>query len=182
MFQVPDSCFLIPCSCFLVPASLLLVPCSLFLIRYSFPLTGYFSNPRRLTFVSFISINLLKHENFIFFPENHAFTLAPVVIMTSCKDDEPTPDTATIHGTITIDNAPLWATWQDSGEVQLTIFPAFVDAAPPAGAGWGPISPNVLYPGFPGGTFALGAPYNSQNPLVLTYVARPDRIPLRTGS
>lgn len=96
--------------------------------------------------------------------------LAPVVMMTSCKDDEPTPDTATIHGTITIDNAPLWATWQDSGEVQLTIFPAFVDAAPPAGAGWGAISPNILYPGFPGGTFALGAPYNSQNPLVLTYV------------
>ncbi len=76
---------------------------------------------------------------------------------------------ANIQGTITIDSADLWAVWQDSGEVQLTIFPKFVDAAPPTGAGWGAISPNILYPGFPGGTFALGAPSNAQNPLVLTY-------------
>ncbi len=96
--------------------------------------------------------------------------LLPVAMMTSCKDDEPTPDTAIIKGTITIDNAELWATWKDSGVVEVTIFPAFVDAAPPAGAGWGPISPNILYPGFPGGTFALGAPSNAQNPVVLTYV------------
>ena len=94
--------------------------------------------------------------------------LLPVAMMTSCKDDEPAPDTAIIKGTITIANAELWATWKDSGVVEVTIFPAFVDAAPPAGAGWGPISPNILYPGFPGGTFALGAPYNAQNPVILT--------------
>ena len=96
--------------------------------------------------------------------------LMPLVMFSSCDDDDPEPETATIHGTITIDNAELWSTWKDSGVVEVTIFPAFVDAAPPTGAGWGPISPNVLYPGFPGGTFALGAPWNAQNPVVLTYV------------
>ena len=94
----------------------------------------------------------------------------PALFFASCKDEEVQPDTATIHGTITIDNVELWSTWQDSGELQLTIFPEFVDAAPPTGAGWGPISPDVLYPGFPGGTFALGAPSNSQNPIILEYV------------
>ena len=96
--------------------------------------------------------------------------LMPLVMFSSCDEDEPLPETATIHGTITIDNAELWSTWKDSGVVEITIFPTFVDAAPPAGAGWGPISPNILYPGFPGGTFALGAPWNAQNPVVLTYV------------
>ncbi len=93
----------------------------------------------------------------------------PALFFASCKDDEVQPDTATIHGTITIDNNDVWATWQDSGEVQLTIFPEFVEAAPPTGAGWGAISANVLYPGFPGGTFALGAPSNAQNPIILNY-------------
>lgn len=93
--------------------------------------------------------------------------LAPVLMMTSCKDDQPTPETATIHGTITIDNASLWATWKDTGVVEVTIFPEF-SLNPPAG--WGDIPADFLYPGFPGGRFALGAPYNSQNPLVLTYV------------
>ncbi len=100
------------------------------------------------------------------------FLLAiPTLFFASCKDDVATPDTAKIHGTITIDSAYLWSTWQDSGIVELTIFPEFVDAAPPTGAGWGAISPNVLYPGFPGGTFALGAPANAQNPFILTYEA-----------
>ena len=40
---------------------------------YSLPPLGYFSRQKRRTFVPFISIKLLKHENFIFFPENHAF-------------------------------------------------------------------------------------------------------------
>ena len=84
--------------------------------------------------------------------------------------DESLLEYATISGTITIENPNTWGIWKDSGEVQLTIFPEFVNAAPPAGAGWGPISPNTLYPGFPGGTFALGAPSNAQNPIVLTYV------------
>jgi hypothetical protein len=74
---------------------------------------------------------------------------------------------ATISGTVTIENEDLWATWKDSGEVQITIFPAF-SLNPPAG--WGDIPVDALYPGFPGGRFALGAPYNAQNPIVLTYV------------
>lgn len=94
--------------------------------------------------------------------------LMPVLTFTSCDDNE--PDTATISGTVTIQNADEWATWQDSGEVQLTIFPEFVPAAPPAGAGWGDIPENLLYPGFPGGRFALGAPYNTQDPIIFTYV------------
>ena len=93
--------------------------------------------------------------------------LVPVAMMTSCKDDEPTPDTATIHGTITIDSSELWATWKDTGVVEVTIFPEF-SLNPPAG--WGDIPVDFLYPGFPGGRFALGAPWNAQNPIVLTYV------------
>lgn len=94
--------------------------------------------------------------------------IAPMIMFSSCDEDDPTPETATIHGTITLDNANLWAVWQDSGDVQLTLFPEFVDAAPPAGKGWGPISPDVLYPGFPGGTFALSAPVVIED---LTYVS-----------
>lgn len=75
-----------------------------------------------------------------------------------------------IHGTITFDNADLWSTWKDSGDVEVTIFPEFVLAAPPAGAGWGDIPDNFFGPGVPGGRYPLGAPYNSQNPFVLTYV------------
>ncbi len=94
--------------------------------------------------------------------------LMPIAFLASCKDDNAHPDTAIIRGTITIDNADLWATWKDSGEVQVTIFPAF-SLNPPAG--WGDIPADALYPGFPGGRFALGAPYNSQNPVILTYQA-----------
>ena len=84
--------------------------------------------------------------------------LIPAFLMTSCKDEDNPPDTATIHGTITLENAQLWDTWKDSGEVQLTLFPEFVLAVPPAGAGWGTIPDNFFGPGVPGGTFALGAP------------------------
>lgn len=136
--------------------------------------------------------------------------VAPVLMMTSCKDDEPTPCSegdpaivgcqcvdgtitnetgpnacsarggvdhwicdpsliqfATISGTITFDSSELWATWKDTGVVEVTIFPEF-SLNPPAG--WGDIPADFLYPGFPGGRFALGAPYNAQNPIVLTYV------------
>ena len=72
-----------------------------------------------------------------------------------------------IHGTITIENADEWATWQDSGEVQLTVFPEF--SLDPL-AGWGAVPDNFFGPGVLGGTYAVGAPYNSQNPLVLDYV------------
>jgi hypothetical protein len=91
--------------------------------------------------------------------------LLPMLTFVSCDDDDPT--TATISGTITFENVDEWATWQDSGEVQVTIFPAF-SLNPPAG--WGDIPADALYPGFPGGRFALGAPYNAQDPVVLTYV------------
>ena len=94
--------------------------------------------------------------------------LLPFVAMTSCKDDDPEPDTATISGTITFDNVALWETWQDSGEVQVTIFPEFSLGNPPAG--WGDIPPDALYPGFPGGRFAVGAPSNAQDPFILQYM------------
>ena len=90
----------------------------------------------------------------------------PALFFASCKDDVAQPDTARIHGLITIDSTDLWAIWQDSGVVELTIFPEFtLDPM----AGWGDIPADFLYPGFPGGTFALGAPSNAQNPLILTY-------------
>jgi hypothetical protein len=89
------------------------------------------------------------------------------LLFTSCKDDVVTPATATISGTITIlDSANLWATYKDSGVVELTIFPDFTLSPP---AGWGAIPVDFLYPGFPGGTFALGAPSNAQMPIILTY-------------
>lgn len=90
--------------------------------------------------------------------------LVPMTVITSCDDDDPAPTTATIGGTITIENTDLWATWQDSGELQLTLFPEF-SLNPPAG--WGDIPENALYPGFPGGRFALGAPVNAQNPIII---------------
>lgn len=90
--------------------------------------------------------------------------LVPMTVITSCDDDDPAPTTATIGGTITIENTDLWTTWQDSGELQLTLFPEF-SLNPPAG--WGDIPENALYPGFPGGRFALGAPVNAQNPIII---------------
>jgi hypothetical protein len=83
-----------------------------------------------------------------------------VLSVTSCKKDEPVPDTATISGTVTIDNADLWATWKDSGEVQLAIFPEFNLASP--GSGWGDIPDGYFGTGVPGGRFALGAPSGSE--------------------
>jgi hypothetical protein len=80
-----------------------------------------------------------------------------ISLFAACKDDEVKPDTATIQGTITMENNATWATWQDSGEVQVTIFPEF--SLNPL-AGWGAT---------PNGTFPVGPPYNSQNPVILTY-------------
>jgi hypothetical protein len=87
------------------------------------------------------------------------------LLMSGCKDD---PKTTKVYGTITIDNAELWETWQDSGVVEVTIFPAF--SLDPL-AGWGAIPDGTFGPGSLGGTYAVGAPYNSQNPVVLTYEA-----------
>lgn len=91
--------------------------------------------------------------------------LAAIIFLGSCDKDE--VQTTKVHGTITIENAGEWATWQDSGEVQLTVFPAF--SLDPL-AGWGEVPDNFFGPGVLGGTYAAGAPYNSQNPLVLDYV------------
>lgn len=90
--------------------------------------------------------------------------IAATMILGACKKDEPAQ--TRIHGTITIENADTWATWQDSGEVQLTIFPKF--SLDPL-AGWGEVPDNFFGPNVLGGTFAVGAPYNSQNPIVLEY-------------
>lgn len=93
-----------------------------------------------------------------FFLGMMALLLTAAVSLNSCKDDE--PKTTKVFGTITMENTDVWNTWQDSGVVEVTIFPAF--SLDPA-AGWGEV------PG--AGTFPLGAPYNSQDPVVLTYEA-----------
>ena len=89
--------------------------------------------------------------------------LVPFLALTSCGDDDE-PTTATIRGTITVQNADLWEIWQDSGEVQLSIFPQFEIALPPAapsGKGWGDVPNEYFGPGVPGGRFALSAPTES---------------------
>ena len=48
----------------------------------------------------------------------------------------------------------------------MTIFPAF-SLNPPAG--WGEVPDGTFGPGVPGGTFAIGAPFNSQNPVIFEY-------------
>lgn len=93
--------------------------------------------------------------------------LVPFVAMTGCDDDD--PETATISGTITIENANVWETWKDSGEVQVVIFDDYsLDPFP--GSGWGDVPDGYYGAGAPGGRFALGAPYNAQDIVVLTYV------------
>ena len=88
------------------------------------------------------------------------------ITMISCDDE---PETATISGTITFENTQLWSTWKDSGEVQVVIFPEYsLDPFP--GSGWGEVPDNYYGPGVPGGRFALGAPANAQDPVILTYV------------
>lgn len=96
--------------------------------------------------------------------------MVSLMAISSCKkdDDQPAPTTAIIKGNITLLNTNIWAQYQDSGEVQLTIFPAF-SLNPPAG--WGPVPDNAFGPGVPGGTFAVGAPSNAQNPLIFEYQA-----------
>jgi hypothetical protein len=104
-------------------------------------------------------------KRFFFFPLFLAVSLIAVVTFSACEEEEPAM--TRVFGTITIQNPDTWGVWQDSGEVQVTIFPQF--SLDPL-AGWGAIPDNTLGPNVPGGTFAVGAPYNSQNPLVLEYV------------
>lgn len=89
------------------------------------------------------------------------------LFLTSCGDDDQATTTK-VFGTITIENTDTWQVWQDSGEVQVTIFPEF--SLDPM-AGWGEVPDGAFGPNVPGGTFAVGAPYNSQNPVILTYEA-----------
>lgn len=91
--------------------------------------------------------------------------LAIGLFTVGCGDDIP-PNTSIVKGTITIDNVDIWETWVDSGEMQLTIFPEF-SLNPPAG--WGEVPDGTFGPGVPGGTFAIGAPFNAQNPIILNY-------------
>ena len=93
-----------------------------------------------------------------------AFILIVSVSLGACKDKA--PDTTKVHGTITIDNADTWAAWVDSGAVELSVFPAF--SLNPL-AGWGAVPDGFFGPNVLGGTFAVGAPYNSQSPVVFTY-------------
>jgi hypothetical protein len=94
------------------------------------------------------------------------FCFTGLILLSACGEDELPPNTAVIKGTIEIENTDVWTTWVDSGEVQLTIFPEF-SLNPPSG--WGSIPDGTFGPGVPGGTFALGAPFNSQNPIILEY-------------
>ncbi|NND05482.1 MAG: hypothetical protein HKN87_03800 [Saprospiraceae bacterium] len=94
--------------------------------------------------------------------------LGLALVTTSCDKDDPVPTTAKIKGTITMQNTDVWAEWQDSGEVQLTLFPDY-SLDPPAG--WGEVPDEFFGPGVPGGNFALGAPYNAQDPLIVNYEA-----------
>jgi len=99
----------------------------------------------------------------------HFFSIALFAVLLSlvaCKKEE--DKTTKVYGTITIDNPDTWATWKDSGEVQLTLFPKF--SLDPL-AGWGEVPDNFFGPNVLGGTYAVGAPYNSQNPLILKYEA-----------
>ena len=97
--------------------------------------------------------------------------LMPALFFIACDDDddEPTPTTATLHGEITIDNIELWNTWKDSGDVQITLFPEFVLAAPPAGKGWGVIPDNFFGPGVPGGTYPISAPVVTIDSVLVDY-------------
>lgn len=90
------------------------------------------------------------------------------LLVSACDKDDPMPTTAKLKGTITLQNTDVWETWQDSGEVQLTLFPEF-SLDPPSG--WGEVPDELFGPGVPGGTFALGAPYNAQDPLIVNYEA-----------
>lgn len=103
-------------------------------------------------------------------------SLIILVVINSCNKDNdgPPPTTAIIKGNITLLNTDTWAEYQDSGEVQLTIFPEF-SLNPPAG--WGPVPDGTFGPGVPGGTFPIGAPSNAQNPFVISYQAGDNVVP-----
>jgi len=88
-----------------------------------------------------------------------------IMNFSSCEKD---PLKTKIYGTITLENADVWEMWQDSGVLELTIFPEF--SLDPL-AGWGAVPDDFFSPGALGGTYAVGAPYNSQDPVVFNYEA-----------
>lgn len=80
-------------------------------------------------------------------------TALAIFAFTGCDDSK--PNTATIHGTITFKNLYTWTqsgtvSSADSGEVQVVIFPD---------SGWASGT---------GGTFARVAPFNANDPVILT--------------
>ena len=128
-------------------------------------------------------MNSLRFRKSLFF----IGLMATLVFVSSCKkdDDEPAPTTAKIKGNITLLNTDIWAVYQDSGEVQLTIFPEF-SLNPPAG--WGPVPDGafgpfprraarhlVLHPTCRCGQ--MEAPSNAQNPFILNYEANKTVVP-----
>lgn len=114
-------------------------------------------------------VNILVNKNITMNPNKlfagfAAIALTLLILAAGCTKDE--NEATKIYGKVTIDNINTWASWADSGEVQLTLFPEF--SLDPL-AGWGPVPDNFFGPNVPGGTFAVGAPYNSQNPIILEY-------------
>jgi len=68
------------------------------------------------------------------------FLVVAIGVVLTSYDDNKTPSYAVIRGTVTFDNVNLWSIWQDSGDVEITIFP---DSA---------------WASTPGGTFPIAAP------------------------
>lgn len=93
-------------------------------------------------------------------------SFSTLFFLSSCDKHEEEPKKTKIYGTVTVNNINTWSVWKDSGVVELTVFPKF--SLNPL-AGWGEVPDNFFGPNVLGGTFAVGAPYNAQNPVIFTY-------------
>lgn len=80
-----------------------------------------------------------------------------ILVTAGCDDDKP-PSFAVIRGTITFDNVGEWATWQDSGQVDISIWPAYNLATPASSSGWGAYPADFYFPGSTAGVAPLGPP------------------------
>lgn len=113
--------------------------------------TGFFN-----FFISFFTDNFL-HEVIM---RRNLFLLGffAIIVMASGCDDDKTPDYAVIRGTITFENVDEWATWQDSGQVDVGIWPAYNLATPSTSSGWGAYPANFYFPGSAAGLAPLNVP------------------------
>ncbi len=68
----------------------------------------------------------------------------------SCSEDSSSSDVTRVYGTITMENTQFWPAWEDSGEVQVTIFADNVWQKSPT-------------------SFPVGPPFNFNDPYILTY-------------